>query len=114
MKKIKKKIENNIIEDVRNLFRIKKEIDDITIEDVRNLFRLKKEIDDTRVKPIRNLFRLKKEYKANKNRIIRDIKNLFEHEEEDYYEPVRVGNFSINNYIECESNGDRNKTLLTE
>ena len=31
--------------------------------------------------------------------------------EEDYYEPVRVGNFLSNNYIEYESIGDRNKTL---
>ena len=30
--------------------------------------------------------------------IIRDIRNLFEHEE-DSYEPVRVGKFWSNNYI---------------
>ena len=35
--------DENIIEDVRNLFRLKKEIDDTTIKDIRNLFRLKKE-----------------------------------------------------------------------
>ena len=33
-------------------------------------------------KDIRNLFRLEKETKAIKNRILRDTKNLFEHEEE--------------------------------
>ena len=32
-------------------------------------------------------------------------------EEKDYYKPVRVGNFWSNNYIEYESNRDRNKTL---
>ena len=37
------------------------------------------------IKFIRNLFRLKKETKAIKNRTLRDIKNLFEHEEENYY-----------------------------
>ena len=38
--------------------------------------------------------------------IIRDIRNLFEHEEEkNYYKLVRVGNFWSNNYFECESNG---------
>ena len=67
-------------------------------------------------KDIRNLFRLEKETKANKGIIHRDIKNLFEHEEEEenYYKPVRVSNFWSNNYIESESNGDRNKTLLVE
>ena len=36
-------MEDNIIKDVRNIFRLKKEIDDTTIKDKRNLFRLKKE-----------------------------------------------------------------------
>ena len=56
-----------------------------------------------------NLSRLKKENKAIKNRVIRDIRNLFEHEEEEsYYKPVRVGNFCSNNYIEYESNSKSN------
>ena len=44
--------------------------------------------------------------------MLRDIKNLFEHEEEEknYYKPVRVSNFWSNNYIQYKSNGDRNKT----
>ena len=37
-----KKIEDNIIKDVKNLFRLKNEIGDTTIKDVRNLFQLKK------------------------------------------------------------------------
>ena len=41
--------------------------------------------------------------------------NLFEHEEEEkHYKLVRVSNFWSNNYIEYESNGDRNKTLSVE
>ena len=44
-------------------------------------------------KDIRNLFRLKKESEAIKGKIVRDIRNLLEHEEEDYYKPVRVINF---------------------
>ena len=84
------------------------------IKDIRNLFRLKKEQNYTAVKDIRNLFRQEKESKAIKDRILRNIKNLFEHEkeEENYYKPVRVSNFWSNNYIDYESNGDRNKTLL--
>ena len=46
--------------------------------------------------------------------ILRDIRNLFENEEENYYKPVRVSIFSSNNYIEYESKGDRNKTLSAE
>ena len=35
-------------------------------------------------------------------------------EEENYYKPVTENNFWSNNYIEYESNGDRNKTLSVE
>ena len=63
---------------------------------------------------MRNLFRLKKDNETIKDRVIRDISNLFEHEEENYYKPVRVGNFWSNNYIEYENNGGRNKTLSIE
>ena len=37
------------------------------------------------IKDIRNLFRLKKETKAIKDRILRYLKNLFEHEGEENY-----------------------------
>ena len=66
-------------------------------------------------KDIRNLFRVKKEIKAIKDRILRDIKNLFEHgEEKDCYKPVRESNFWSNNYIEYKSKGNRNKTVSIE
>ena len=42
----------------------------------------------------------KKENKAIKGRIIRDIRNLFEHEEEEYYKSAGVDNFWSDNYIE--------------
>ena len=45
---------------------------------------------------------------------MKDIKHLSEHEEEDCYKPVRVINFCSNNYIEHQSNSDRNKVLLIE
>ena len=48
------------------------------------IFLTKVEIDDTTIKDIRNLFRLKKENEAIKDRIIKDTKNLLEHEERDY------------------------------
>ena len=46
--------------------------------------------------------------------MIRDIRNLFEYEEEDSYKAIRVVNFWSNNYFEYESNGDRNKALSVE
>ena len=85
------------------------------ISDIRNLFRLKKELNYTAIKDIRDHFREEKETKTIKDRIPRVIKNVFEHEEEENsYKPVRVNNFRSNNYIEYESNGDRNKTLSVE
>ena len=67
-----------------------KKLEDNIIKDVTNLFKLKKEIDDTAIKNIRNLFRVKKEIEIIKDRVIRYIRNLFEYEEKDYYQPVRV------------------------
>ena len=49
-----------------------------------------------------------------KDRILRDIKNLYEHEEENYYKPVRVNKFWSKNYTKYESNGDINKALSVE
>ena len=55
---------------------------------------------------MRNIFKIKKEYDAIKYKIIRDIGKLFESENEgdDYYIPVRVGNFRSNSYIDYENN----------
>ena len=61
-----KKVEDNIIKDIKNLFRLRSE----------NKKRTKKELDYTAIKDIRNIFRLKKENKTNKDGIIRDIRNL--------------------------------------
>ena len=44
------------------------------------------------------------------DKILRDIRTFCE-SEEDYYEPVRTSNAFNNNYIEYESNGDKDKTL---
>ena len=83
-------------------------------KDIRNHFRLKKELNYTAIKDKRNLFRQEKENKAIKDKILRNIKNLFEHEEENYYKPVIKNSFWSNIYIVHESNGDRNKTLSVE
>ena len=85
------------------------------IKDIINLSRLRKELDYTAIKDIKNLFRLEKEAIKIKDGIIRDIKNPFEHEEEEnYYKPVTKSNFWSSNYIKYESNDDRNKTISLE
>ena len=49
--------------------------------------------------------------KSIEDKIIRDIKDVFEEEENDYYKPVRVANLYRKSYNEYENNGDENKTL---
>ena len=47
-----------------------------------------------------------------KDRVIRCIRKLFQQQQEEhYYKPERVSNFWNNNYIEFESNGDRNRNV---
>ena len=83
--------------------------EDNIIKDIKNLFRLKKAIDDSTTKDVRNLFRRRKGNKTIKDKMIRDIK-VFE-EENNYYKPIKVGNFWKNDYIEYESHSDKSKIL---
>ena len=54
-------------------------------------------------------------FRIIKNRIIRDIRTLFQQQEEkDYHKPKKVSNFLNNNYIEYESNGDKNRNFLLD
>ena len=48
LEKDKKKIQDNIIQDEKNLFRLKKEIHDNAIKNLRNLFRLKKKMNQSK------------------------------------------------------------------
>ena len=57
---------------------------------------------------------MRKETEAIKDRIIRDNKVLFEHNEGNYFKETRVSKFWSNNYIERKSNGDKNTTLSVE
>ena len=61
------------------------------------------------VKKTRTIDHIRKE-NFDINKILRDIRTLYE-SEEDYYEPVRTSNAFNNNYIEYESNGDKDKIL---
>ena len=92
------------------------------INGVNNIFRLGK---DTVIKGMINLFRLEKDtvlegkksfFYKEKTKTLRDkdIKNELFESEEDYYKPLRTDNTFSRNYIEYESNGDKDKTLLSE
>ena len=63
-----------------------------------------------RKKGIREKEKKKKNERVIKDQIIRDIRTHFE-QEEDYYKPKRVNSFWNNNYIEFESNDDKNSIL---
>ena len=65
--------------------------------------------EDNITKDIKNLFTSERENSSNIDKIIRDIRTIFEIE--DYYEPVRISNAFDDNFIEYESTGDEGKTL---
>ena len=88
LKKKKKEIKGRIIRDIWTLFETKE------VEKERKKVEKKEEINNRLIK----------------DRIIRDIRTHFA-QEEDYYKPKRVSNFWNNNYIEYESNGDKNRNL---
>ena len=57
--------------------------------------------------------KIKKEHneRINKDKIIGNIRSHFGQQEEDYCEPKIITNFWDNNYIEYDSNGDKNRNL---
>ena len=76
--------EENIVKDERNPFTLKK---------------LKEETTDTTIETIKMHVRLEKN-EAIKDRILRDIRYLFDNEEEYYYKPVKVSNHCSKSFIE--------------
>ena len=68
-------------------------------------------IEDRSIKVKEIFLDSKKEIKVIINRMIRDIKNFFESEKENYYKAAQVTNDFSNNYIKYENNNDENKTL---
>ena len=66
-----------------NLLCQEKDKKDNIIKDVKNLFRLQNEIDDNTTKNVINRFRLKREHESIKNKMIRYITSIFEMENEE-------------------------------
>ena len=50
----------------------------------------------------------------NNDKILRDIRTLYESDKKDYYKATRIGNAFSSNYIEYESSGDKDKTLYID
>ena len=71
-------------------------------------------ICDPNISRARHHHSLKLASKMKYLNIIRDIINLFDHEDESYYKPAKVDNICSNNYFEYGSYGNRNKTLSVE
>ena len=106
MKKIKWfdwSIKQNVMEKKPKITRDK--LKDKIINHIWTLSKTKKEKEERKKK--------KHNDRTNKDRIIREIRRLFEQEEkeEDYYETKRVNNLWNNSYIEYEGNSDKNRNL---
>ena len=69
--------------------------------------------EDNIIKDIKNLFRLQI-YKGIKGKIIRNIRTVFESDEENSYKSVSIGNAFSSFYNEYESNGGKDKTQSIE
>ena len=48
------------------------------------------------------------------DKVLRDIRTLYESDLEDYYKPIRIGNDFSSNYSEYGSNRDKDKTLFID
>ena len=81
----------------------------LKIEDVEIVGHFLQEKKKKRKKGIRE--KAKHNERLIKDRIIRDIRALFEQKEEDYCKPERTNNVWNNNYIEYESNGNKNRNV---
>ena len=91
-----------------NSFKSKiKEIKEI----LRELIIDRNEIDDIIIKDIRNLLKSKRKDNATKDKVLRDIRALFESDDDHYYKPIKTNNAFSSSYIENKSNGDKHKCL---
>ena len=65
------------------------------------------------MKNIKSLFGLKNKKGIN-DKILTDIRTLYESDKEGYYKTIRIGNALRNDYTEYESNGDKDKILFID
>ena len=89
----------------------REKIKDWIIKDIQNFFDTREEKEER--KRLEKLERKKQDHNEIliSNRIIRDIRTLFEQEDKDYLKPERINSFWNNHYIEYESNEDKSLSL---
>ena len=63
--------------------------------------------------PFKGIEEIRKENR-DENKIIRDLRAFHELKEEDYYKPQKIKGAFDDDYIEYESNGDKDKELSIE
>ena len=68
-------------------------------------------IEENMIKVGRTFFKLKKKIEAIKGKIITDFRTFLHQKNIDYSKTVTIRNEFLNNYVEYERNGDKNKTL---
>ena len=63
---------------------------------------------------IKEIMKILYDLKIERHRKIKEIKKILYDSKttEDYYKPIKINNAFKNNYIEHQSNGDKDKTLL--
>ena len=88
---------------------------DKMLKSIRELFRPEKDkgINDKVLKDIRSLYGLKIK-KGIYDKVLKDITTLYKSDKEDCYKQITIGNAFSSNYIEYESNGDKDKTSIKE
>ena len=86
------------------------------IEDINNLSKKKQQKIDKNLTELKeSFFKLNKYSDDLEYEGIRDIKDLLDKVDEDYYKPIRANNSAFNNnYIEYENKGDKFKNLTPE
>ena len=116
---IKPKIDNERLKNIReDLNKLRHKFSKSKIKEIRkNLYEIEsnKNLSTQKIKEIeKSLSRLKKyhDYDDAEYIGIRDVRNLFNQStDKDYYKPIKTKSAFNGNYIEYESNGDKDKNL---
>ena len=74
----------------------------------------KKWIEYNIIKDVRNLFKFERKGNAIKNKVLRELRALFESDEDGYYKLIKTVNAFSSKYIEYKSNGDKDKSVSTK
>ena len=87
---------------------------------MKDLLKLRNTVKNSKIKTIKNRVKnstinTKRHYDYDDIEYtgIRDINNLYDYIDEDYYKPIKINNAFNDDYIEYESNGDKFYKILS-